>query len=129
MIALYYLPSPNGRKVSIALEEMGLAYQIRPVNIFENEAKTPEYLEICPNGRIPALVVEPEAGEVIKIFESGAILQYLGRISGQFYPTACEAKRAWVDAWVFWQMSALGPMSGQLTWFKRAAKKPGRDQA
>jgi glutathione S-transferase len=108
---------------------MGLAYEIRLVNIFEYEATKPEYLEICPNGRIPALVDEPEAGEVVKIFESGAILQYLGRVSGQFYPTASEAKRAWVDAWVFWQMSALGPMSGQITWFRCAATKPGRDPA
>jgi len=129
MMTLYYLPSPNGRKVSIALEEMGLAYEIRLVNIFENEAMNPKYLEICPNGRIPALVDEPEAREVVKIFESGAILQYLGRVSCQFYPTASEAKRAWVDAWLFWQMSALGPMSGQITWFRRAATKPGRDPA
>jgi len=129
MITLYYLPSPNGRKVSIALEEMELAYEIRLVNIFENEATRPEYLEICPNGRIPALVDEREEGEVVKIFESGAILQYLGRVSGRFYPTASESKRAWVDAWVFWQMSALGPMSGQITWFRRAATKPGRDPA
>jgi GST-like protein len=127
MITLYYLPSPNGRKISIALEEMGLAYELRLVNIFENEATAPEYLKICPNGRIPALMHDPEAGEEVRIFESGAILQYLGRVSGQFYPTASEAKRAWVDAWVFWQMSALGPMSGQITWFRRAATKPGRD--
>jgi GSH-dependent disulfide-bond oxidoreductase len=129
MITLYYVPSPNGRKVSIALEEMGLPYQVRIVNIFENEATRPEYLEICPNGRVPALMVEPDAGEVVKIFESGAILQYLGRVSGQFYPTGSEAKRAWVDAWLFWQMSGLGPMSGQITWFRRAATKPGRDPA
>jgi GSH-dependent disulfide-bond oxidoreductase len=129
VITLYYLPSPNGRKISIALEEMGLAYEIRLVNIFENEATKPDYLAICPNGRIPAMVVEPPGGEVIKIFESGAILQYLGRVSGQFYPTDSEATRAWVDAWLFWQMSGLGPMSGQITWFRRAATKPGRDPA
>ena len=129
VITLYYLPSPNGRKISIALEEMGLAYEIRLINIFEHEATTPEYLAICPNGRIPAMVVTPQTGEAVKIFESGAILQYLGRVSGQFYPTASEAKRSWVDAWVFWQMSGLGPMAGQITWFKRAATKPGRDPA
>lgn len=126
---LYYLPSPNGRKVSIALEEMGLAYDIEIINIFENEALRTEYLEICPNGRIPALVDISADGERVKIFESGAILQYLGRKSGKFYPVASEAKRAWVDAWVFWQMSGLGPMSGQITWFRRAATKPGRDPA
>ncbi len=126
---LYYMPSPNTRKVSIALEEMGLPYEIQIVNIFENEATTPEYLEICPNGRIPALVDELAGGETVKLFESGAILQYLGRRSGKFYPVTSEAKRAWVDAWVFWQMSGLGPMSGQITWFRRAAIKPGRDPA
>jgi glutathione S-transferase/GST-like protein len=128
-IKLYYLPTPNTRKVSIALEEMGLPYELRIVNIFTLEALTPEYLEICPNGRIPALVDVLPDGEVVKIFESGAILQYLGRKSGQFYPVASESKRAWVDAWVFWQMSGLGPMSGQITWFMRAGQKPGRDPA
>jgi glutathione S-transferase len=129
MINLYYLPSPNGRKVGIALEEMELAYAMQVVNIFEHEAMTPEYLKICPNGRIPAIVDTLPDGEVVKVFESGAILQYLGRKSGKFYPVSSEAKRAWVDAWVFWQMSALGPMSGQITWFRRAAAKPGRDPA
>jgi GST-like protein len=126
---LYYLPSPNGRKISIALEEMGLSYDYHVVNIFKLEAQTPEYLAICPNGRIPALIDELGNGEVVKIFESGAILQYLGRKSGQFYPVASEARRAWVDAWLFWQMAGLGPMSGQITWFRRAARKPGRDPA
>ena len=129
MITLYYMPSPNTRKVSIALEEMGLAYQVRMVNIFEREAQTPEYLAVCPNGRVPAMTDELTGGELVKIFESGAMLQYLGRKSGLFYPRESEAKRAWVDAWVFWQMAGLGPMSGQITWFKRAAEKPGRDPA
>jgi GSH-dependent disulfide-bond oxidoreductase len=129
MIKLYYLPSPNGRKISIALEEMGLPYECQIVNIFEYEAIKPEYLEICPNGRIPAMVDDLPDGQRVKVFESGAILQYLGRKSGQFYPVESEVRRAWVDAWVFWQMSALGPMAGQITWFKRAATKPGRDPA
>jgi GST-like protein len=129
MIRLYYLPSPNGRKVSIALEEMALPYEIQMVNIFELEAQKPEYLKICPNGRIPAIVDDLTEGTRVKVFESGAILQYLGRKSGLFYPTSTEAERAWVDAWVFWQMAGLGPMSGQITWFRRAASKPGRDPA
>lgn len=128
MILLYYLPSPNGRKVSIALEEMGLPYAFRIVDIFAGEGTAPDYLEICPNGRIPAIVDTLDSGEQVKVFESGAILQYLGRKSGLFYP-AGEARRAWVDAWLHWQMSALGPMSGQITWFRRAARKPGRDPA
>jgi GST-like protein len=127
MITLYYLPSPNGRKISIALEEMGLPYRIKIVDIFKHEAQTPEYLKICPNGRIPAIVDHGADGEEIPVFESGAILQYLGRKSGLFYPLASEAQRAWMDGWVFWQMAGLGPMSGQITWFKRAAEKPGRD--
>jgi GSH-dependent disulfide-bond oxidoreductase len=129
MIRLYYLPSPNGRKVSIALEEMSLPYEIVMVNIFEYEAQTPAYLAICPNGRIPAIVDDLADGTHVKVFESGAILQYLGRKSGLFYPITAEAKRAWVDAWVFWQMAGLGPMAGQITWFRRAAAKPGRDPA
>ena len=127
MIKLYYLPSPNGRKISIALEEMDLPYEVKIVDIFQLEAQTPEYLKICPNGRIPAIVDHAEGDEEIRVFESGAILQYLGRKSGLFYPQESEARRAWVDAWVFWQMAGLGPMSGQITWFKRAAEKPGRD--
>jgi glutathione S-transferase len=127
MIRLYYLPSPNGRKISIALEEMGLPYEVRVINVFELEAQTPEYLKICPNGRVPALVDTLSETEQVTVFESGAILQYLGRKTGQFYPSSPEQRRASVDAWIFWQMSGLGPMSGQITWFKRAAAKPGRD--
>ncbi len=125
-IQLFYFPTPNGRKVSIALEEMGLEYEIHAVNIFENEQLHPEFLKISPNGRIPGLVDHDAAGERIVIFESGAMLQYLGRKSGRFYPMS-EARRSWVDAWVFWQMAGLGPMTGQVTWFKRADAKPGRD--
>jgi glutathione S-transferase/GST-like protein len=125
-VRLYYFPTPNGRKVSIALEEMGLAYEVVPVNILAGEQLKPEFLAVCPNGRIPALVDPAGDGERVVIFESGAILQYLGRKSGQFYPSR-EAQRAQVDAWVFWQMSGLGPMTGQLNWFLRAAETPGRD--
>jgi glutathione S-transferase/GST-like protein len=125
-ITLHYFPTPNGRKVSIALEEMGLPYEIRLVNILKNEQAAPEFLALSPNGRIPALTDDLPSGERVVIFESGAILQYLGRKSGKFYPQA-EARRAWVDAWVFWQMAGLGPMTGQVTWFRRAALKPERD--
>jgi GST-like protein len=126
-VQLYYFPSPNGRKVSIALEEMGLDYEIVLVNILKGEQLAPHFLQLCPNGRIPALVDHDAAcGERVVIFESGAILQYLGRKSGLFYPTS-EAKRCWVDAWVFWQMSGLGPMSGQVSYFTRVAATPGRD--
>lgn len=128
-LLLYYFPTPNGRKVSIALEEMQLDYQLHMVNIFAGEAQTAEYLAICPNGRIPALVDMSDPNNPIKLFESGAILQYLGRKTGRFYPVDNEAARASVDAWLFWQMASLGPMTGQITWFKRAAQKPGRDSS
>ncbi len=124
---LYYFPTPNGRKVSIALEEMGLAYEIVPVNILEGEQRRPEFVALNPNGRIPVVVDRDAAGRRIVIFESGAILQYLGRKSGRFYP-ADEAQRCLVDAWVFWQMAGLGPMAGQLSWFVRASAVPGRDE-
>jgi GST-like protein len=125
-VQLYYFPTPNGRKVSIALEEMGLGYEIVMVNILTGEQQQPHFLEVSPNGRIPGLVDHLAAGERVVIFESGAILQYLGRKSGLYYPTS-EARRAWVDAWVFWQMAGLGPMTGQVSYFARAAAKPGRD--
>jgi GST-like protein len=125
-LQLHYFPTPNGRKVSIALEEMGLAYEIVPVNILRGEQQQPDFLEISPNNRIPALVDWTASGERIRIFESGAILQYLGRKSGLLYPAA-EPARAWVDSWVFWQMAGLGPMAGQLSWFIRVSNIPDRD--
>ena len=126
-VQLFYFPTPNGRKISIALEEMGLAYEIVPVNILEGEQRRPEFLEISPNGRIPALVDWSGDGRRIRIFESGAILQYLGRKSGLLYPQD-EAARSWVDSWLFWQMAGLGPMAGQLSWFIRVSNVPDRDE-
>jgi GST-like protein len=125
-IKLFYFPTPNGKKVSIALEEMGLPYQIVPIDILRGEQQQPAFLELSPNNRIPALTDEGAGGEQIRIFESGAILQYLGRKSGKIYP-ADEAARCWVDSWLFWQMAGLGPMAGQLSYFLRAAKSSGRD--
>ena len=118
---LYYFPTPNGHKVAIALEEMGLPHELCIVNILEGAQDDAAFRAINPNGRIPALV----DGEVT-LFESGAILQYLGRKSGRFYP-AGEPGRAQVDSWLFWQMAGLGPMLGQVNWMLRAAAKPGRD--
>lgn len=120
-IQLYYFPSPNGRKTSIALEEMALPYEVRFVNILGGAQNDPTFLAVSPNGRIPALT----DGDV-RLFESGAILQYLGRKSGRFYATD-EAKRAEIDAWLFWQVAGLGPMTSQINWFARAAEKPGRN--
>jgi glutathione S-transferase/GST-like protein len=120
------MPSPNGQKVSIALEEMGLPYEVVIIDILAGEQTDPEYLKLCPNGRIPALVEQDAHGERVVVFESGAILQYLGRKSGQYYP-AREALRAQVDSWVHWQMAGLGPMASQVNWFKRVSEVPGRD--
>jgi len=125
-IRLFYFPTPNGRKISIALEEMGLPYEIVPVNILKGEQQRPEFLEISPNGRIPALVDRTRDGEPVRIFESGAILQYLGRKTGRLYP-ANEIVRCSVDSWLFWQMAGLGPMAGQLSWFIRVSNIPGRE--
>jgi len=126
LLQLHYFPTPNGRKISIALEEMELPYEIVPVNILRGEQQRPEFLEISPNNRIPALVDHGPDGTRIKIFESGAILQYLGRKSGRLYPCD-EAARCWVDSWLFWQMSGLGPMAGQLSWFIRVSNRPDRE--
>ncbi|MGA2398033.1 MAG: glutathione S-transferase N-terminal domain-containing protein [Steroidobacteraceae bacterium] len=126
-IQLYYFPSPNGRKVSIALEEMGLAYEVVPVNILRGEQQRPEFLEISPNGRIPALIDWTAGGAQIRLFESGAILQYLARKSGLLYPME-ESARCTVDAWLFWQVAGLGPMAGQLSWFIRVSNLPDRDE-
>jgi len=125
-VKLYYFPTPNGWKVSIALEEMALPYELSIINILENEQLDPEYLKINPNGRIPALVDQDGQGQPITIFESGAILQYLARKSGLFYGDT-EARRCWIDSWLFWQMAGLGPMAGQLSWFTRVSQVPDRD--
>src|SRR6516225_9554503 len=117
-IELYYWPTPNGWKISIMLEECGLPYVVRPVDISKGEQFTPEFLAISPNNRMPA-IVDPDGpdGRSISVFESGAILQYLGRKTGLFYPTDERAKVV-VDEWVFWQMGNLGPMAGQSNHFR-----------
>jgi GST-like protein len=112
-IDLYYWPTPNGYKISIMLEECRLPYNVIPVNISKGDQFKPEFLAISPNNRMPA-IVDPSGpgGKPISIFESGAILQYLGRKTGKFYP-ANERARIEVDQWLFWQMGGLGPMAGQ----------------
>jgi glutathione S-transferase/GST-like protein len=127
-IELWYWPTPNGWKASIALEEMGLAYEMKPVNIGVGEQFQPGFQAISPNGRMPA-IVDPDGpgGEPISIFESGAILQYLGLKSGKFYPTDPRAK-AEVDQWLFWQVGGLGPMAGQTHHFRQYAPALIKDQ-
>ena len=121
MIDLYYWGTPNGHKISIALEEMELEYQIFPINILENDQFQSDFLAISPNNKIPALVDQDGPnGRAISIFESGAILQYLGRKTGLFYPDD-EVKRIQVEQWLMWQMGGLGPMLGQNHHFSRFA--------
>ena len=120
-IELYYWPTPNGHKISIMLEELGVPYEVKYVNIGRGEQFEPDFLKISPNNRMPA-IVDPDGpgGAPISVFESGAILQYLGRKYGKFYP-ADERQRVEVDQWLFWQMGGLGPMAGQAHHFRQYA--------
>ncbi len=120
-IDLYYWPTPNGWKISIMLEECGLPYVTRTVNIGKGDQFKPEFLAISPNNRMPA-IVDPDGpgGRPISVFESGAILQYLGRKIGKFYPSE-ERARVAVDEWLFWQVGNLGPMAGQAHHFRMYA--------
>ena len=119
MIDLYYWPTPNGWKISIALEELGLPYTIKPVNIGQGEQFTPEFLAISPNNRIPALVDHepPGGGAPFSTFETGAMLLYLADKTGQLMPTDWRGRHA-VLPWLMWQMGGLGPMLGQHGHFK-----------
>jgi len=120
-IELYYWPTPNGWKITIMLEELGLPYRLAYVNIGKGEQFEPEFLKIAPNNRMPAIVdADGPGGKPISVFESGAILQYLGRKTGKFYPSG-ERERVRVDEWLFWQMGGLGPMCGQAHHFRNYA--------
>lgn len=117
-LQLHYWPTPNGWKVTIMLEELGVPYDVNFVDIVNGDQFDPAFLTISPNNRIPALV-DPHGpnGEPLSIFESGAILQYLGRKFGRFYPID-DARRSRVDQWLFWQVGGLGPMAGQAHHFR-----------
>lgn len=122
-ITLYLWTTPNGFKISIMLEELQAPYRLEFVDIGKGEQFSPEFLAISPNNRIPA-IIDPEGpdGQPLALFESGAILQYLGRKFGAFYPTNERAK-AEVDQWLFWQVGGLGPMAGQCNHFRFAARE------
>jgi GSH-dependent disulfide-bond oxidoreductase len=122
MIELYYWTTPNGHKITIFLEEVGLPYQIFPINIGTGDQFKPEFLKISPNNRIPAIVDrEPaDGGEPISVFESGAILQYLAEKTGKLIPSDTRG-RIEVLQWLFWQMGGLGPMAGQNHHFSQYA--------
>ncbi len=120
-IELYYWPTPNGWKISIALEEMGLPYEVKLIDIGAGEQFKSEFLNISPNNRIPA-IVDPDGpeGAPISVFESGAILQYLARKTGLFHGQN-ERERVAVDQWLMWQMGGVGPMAGQAHHFLKYA--------
>ncbi len=123
MIDLYYWPTPNGWKIPIALEEMGLEYNVIPVDINAGDQFTDWFKAVSPNSKMPAIVdSDGPDGQPISIFESGAILQYLGRKTGKFYGRS-ERDRIEIDQWLFWQVGGLGPMAGQAHHFLVYAPK------
>ena len=118
MIDLYYWPTPNGHKATIALEEMGFEYTVKPVNILAGEQHTTNFAAISPNTRIPAIVDHNGPGSIAHtVFESGAILMYLAEKSGQFWPSEAAA-RSDVMQWLFFQCANIGPMFGQCGHFR-----------
>ena len=118
MLALYTAGTPNGKKVPILLAELDVPYELHKIDFSKNEQKSPEFLAINPNGKIPALIAKEDGHEPITIFESGAILEYLATKHGKFLPTAPKA-RAEVMSWLFWQVGGPGPMFGQAGAFGR----------
>ncbi len=117
MIDLYAWPTPNGQKISIMLEECGLDYRVIPVDINKGEQFNPDFIEISPNGRIPA-IVDPDGNPPVAMFESGAILIYLAEKTGRFMPQS-GAARYQVLQWLMFQMGGLGPMCGQAHHFRQ----------
>lgn len=114
MIELYYWPTPNGHKITIFLEETGLAHEIRPVDISAGDQFRPEFLAFSPNNRMPAIIdrAPADGGEPITVFESGAILLYLAEKTGRLIGRDVRARKTALE-WLFWQMGGLGPMAGQ----------------
>jgi GST-like protein len=127
-LQLYSFPTPNGVKVSIALEEIGLPYEAHLINIMKNETWTPDFLSLNPNGKIPA-IVDPNGpgGKPLALFESGAILLYLAEKTGKLLPVDA-ARRYETIEWVFFQMGGIGPMFGQLGFFYKFAGKDIADK-
>ncbi|NBX22286.1 MAG: glutathione S-transferase, partial [Betaproteobacteria bacterium] len=127
-LQLYSLPTPNGVKVSIALEELRLPYEAHKVNFQTNDQATPEFLSLNPNNKIPA-ILDPQGpgGQPLALFESGAILIYLADKTGKLLPTD-PAQRYQAIQWLMWQMGGLGPMFGQLGFFHKFAGKDYEDK-
>ena len=114
MIDLYFWPTPNGHKITIFLEEAGLDYQFKPVNISTGDQFKPEFLAFSPNNRMPAIIdnAPADGGEPITVFESGAILVYLAEKTGKFLPSDVRGRKTVLE-WLFWQVGGLGPLGGQ----------------
>jgi GSH-dependent disulfide-bond oxidoreductase len=127
-LQLYSLPTPNGVKVSIMLEEIGLPYEPHLVDFDKQDQKTPEFLSLNPNGKIPA-IIDPQGpgGKPLGLFESGAILQYLGEKTGKLLP-ADAARRYETIQWVYFQMAFVGPMFGQVGYFHKFAGREIADK-
>ena len=126
-IELWTWNTPNGRKITVALEEMGLPYTIKPVHIGKGEQFKPEFLKISPNNRIPA-IIDPDGpgGQPISVFESGAILIYLGEKTSKFWPKGDLRRQVPVLEWLMWQMGGFGPMPGQVHHFLQVEKEEDR---
>jgi GST-like protein len=122
LIDLYYWPTPNGHKITMFLEESGLPYEIRPINIATGQQFSAGFLSIAPNNRIPAILdrTPADGGEPVGVFESGAILIYLAEKIGRFLPASARARTAVLE-WLIWQVAGLGPMAGQNHHFARYA--------
>src|SRR6218665_3882576 len=116
MLTLYTWTTPNGRKISIMLEELGIPYEVKPVNLGNSEQFDPAFLAISPNNKIPAIVDHDTAEGSVAVFESGAILIYLAEKYGRFLPAKGSA-RAQTLEWLMWQMGGVGPMFGQANYF------------
>ena len=127
-LQLYSLPTPNGVKVSVMLEEIGLPYEPHAIDIGKNESWTPEFLSLNPNGKIPA-IIDPDGPEGVPfgLFESGAILLYLGEKTGKLLPTGAAARWETIQ-WVFFQMANVGPMFGQVGYFHKFAGREIADK-
>ncbi len=127
-LQLYSLPTPNGVKVSILLEELGLPYEVHLVNFGTNDQFTPEFLSLNPNNKIPAILDPHGPGDQpLPLFETGAILVYLAEKTGQFIPTDAAARYQTLQ-WLMWQMGGVGPMFGQLGFFHKFAGKEYEDK-
>lgn len=128
MIDLYFWPTPNGWKVSIMLEECGLDYNLKPVNIGRGDQFNPEFLKISPNNRMPVIVDHDVDGDPVSVFESGAILFYLAEKTGRLMPSDPIGRKEALE-WLFWQTGNQGPMAGQLSHFVNYAPEHGQDYA